>query len=395
MDFSYSEEQEAVRQLANRIFEERSTHERLREIEADPGSEGPFDRELWSELAGAGLLGIGLPEEVGGAGLDFVAECLVVEAAGRTAAYTPVVETMVFGAGTISRFGTDEQRQRWLPGVASGERIVTAALAELFNDVAVPGLDSPATTATPDGSGWILDGTKACVAAGLLADSVLVPATLLEADGSRLGVGVFVVGSEDLGGATGGRRTRQDTTTGRPEAIVDLSGIRVGEDVLLGGRGADGAAIIADLSQRGTAALCVFEAAVCAAAVKLTGEYAKTREQFGKPIATFQAVGQRAADAYVDTEAVRLTAWQAAWRLSEGLPSTAEVATAKYWAAEGGQRVVHAAAHLHGGVGVDRDYPLHRYFLLTEQVELTLGSAIDSLLRLGAHLAAEPVDASL
>ena len=119
MDFSYSEEQEAVRQLANRIFEERSTHERLREIEADPGSEGPFDRELWSELAGAGLLGIGLPEEVGGAGLDFVAECLVVEAAGRTAAYTPVVETMVFGAGTISRFGTDEQRQRWLPGVAA------------------------------------------------------------------------------------------------------------------------------------------------------------------------------------------------------------------------------------------------------------------------------------
>ncbi len=154
-------------------------------------------------------------------------------------------------------------------------------------------------------------------------------------------------------------------------------------------------AIIADLTQRGTAALCVFEAAVCAAALKLTGEYAKTREQFGKPIATFQAVGQRVADAYVDTEAVRLTAWQAAWRLSEGLPSTAEVATAKYWAAEGGQRVVHAAAHIHGGVGVDRDYPLHRYFLLTEQVELTLGSAIDSLLRLGAHLAAEPVDASL
>ena len=93
-------------------------------------------------------------------------------------------------------------------------------------------------------------------------------------------------------------------------------------------------------------------------------EYTKTREQFGKPIATFQAVGQRAADAYVDAEAVRLTAWQAAWRLSEGLPADDELATAKYWAAEGGQRVVHAAVHLHGGVGVDRDYPLHRYFLL-------------------------------
>jgi alkylation response protein AidB-like acyl-CoA dehydrogenase len=113
--------------------------------------------------------------------------------------------------------------------------------------------------------------------------------------------------------------------------------------------------------------------------------------QFEKPIATFQAVGQRAADAYVDTEAIRLTAWQAASRLAEGLPASAEVAVAKYWAAEGGQRVVHAASHLHGGVGVDRDYPLHRFFLLTRQIELTLGGANESLRRLGRILAAEPV----
>ena len=99
----------------------------------------------------------------------------------------------------------------------------------------------------------------------------------------------------------------------------------------------------------------------------MTAEYTKTREQFDRPIATFQAVGQRAADAYIDTEAIRLTAWQAIWRLSEGLPATAEVAVAKFWAAEGGQRVVHAAQHLHGGMGVDKDYPLHRYFLLREE----------------------------
>jgi alkylation response protein AidB-like acyl-CoA dehydrogenase len=135
----------------------------------------------------------------------------------------------------------------------------------------------------------------------------------------------------------------------------------------------------------------VQEAGACAAALDLTAEYTKTRVQFEKPIATFQAVGQRAADAYVDTEAIRLTAWQAASRLSAGLPAASEVAVAKYWAAEGGQRVVHAAAHLHGGVGVDRDYPLHRYFLLTRHIELTLGGANESLRRLGALLAAEPV----
>ncbi len=119
-------------------------------------------------------------------------------------------------------------------------------------------------------------------------------------------------------------------------------------------------------------------------------DYTKTREQFGKPIATFQAVGQRAADAYVDAEAIRLTAWQAAWRLAEGLAAEREVAVAKFWAADGGQRVVHAAVHLHGGVGVDRDYPLHRFFLLTKHLELTLGGATEQLRQLGAVLASEP-----
>jgi alkylation response protein AidB-like acyl-CoA dehydrogenase len=185
--------------------------------------------------------------------------------------------------------------------------------------------------------------------------------------------------------------TRQTTTTGRPEAIVELADVTVPGERRLGGDEADGAAIVQLITEYATTALCVFESGVCAAALELTAEYAKTRVQFDKPIATFQAVGQRAADAYVDTEAIRLTAWQAASRLAGGLPAGSEIAVAKYWAAEGGQRVVHAASHLHGGVGVDRDYPLHRFFLLTRQVELTLGSANDSLRRLGRILADEPV----
>ena len=121
MDFAYGEEQEAVKELADRIFTERSTPERLKAVEAAADAGGPFDRDLWADLAGAGLLGIGLPEDVGGAGLDFVAVCLVVEAAGRTAAHVPVVETLVYGAAAIDRFGTAEQRSTWLPRVAAGE----------------------------------------------------------------------------------------------------------------------------------------------------------------------------------------------------------------------------------------------------------------------------------
>jgi alkylation response protein AidB-like acyl-CoA dehydrogenase len=387
MDFSYSEEQEAVRQLAGQIFGERATHDRLKQVEAEAGDEGPFDRDLWRELAHAGLLGIHLSEDCGGAGLDFVAACLVIEAAGRTAAYVPVVETMVYGAVPIARFGTDAQRKAWLPGVASGETILTAALAELVGEVILPGGTEPATTATaqPDGT-WLVSGTKACVPAALVADAMIVPATCKAPDGAVSGVAAFIVDT----GAEGVVLTPQTTTTGRPEAIVDLDGVWVGADRLLG-EDADGAAVITLITEFATTALCVQEAGACASALDLTAEYTKTRVQFDKPIATFQAVGQRAADAYVDTEAIRLTAWQAASRLAAGLPAAAEVAVAKYWAAEGGQRVVHAATHLHGGVGVDRDYPLHRYFLLTRQIELTLGGANESLRRLGRLLAEEPV----
>ncbi len=388
MDFTYTEEQEAVRQLAGQIFSERSTHDRQKQLESEADEAGPFDRDLWRELAGAGLLGIHLGEDVGGAGLDFVAACLVVEAAGRTAAYVPVVETMVYGALPVERFGTAAQRSTWLPGVVAGETVLSAGLAELVGEVIVAGGTEPATTATaqPDGS-WVLNGTKACVPGGLLADAVLVPATCQAADGEATGVAVFIVDAT----APGVTRTAQTTTTGRDEAILALEGVAVAADRLVGEGIADGAAVVADVSDHATAALCVEEAGVCAAALELTAEYTKTRVQFEKPIATFQAVGQRAADAYVDTEAIRLTAWQAASRLAAGLPATAEVAVAKYWAAEGGQRVVHAASHLHGGVGVDRDYPLHRFFLLTRQIELTLGSANESLRRLGRILADEPV----
>jgi 3-oxocholest-4-en-26-oyl-CoA dehydrogenase beta subunit len=385
MDFSYSEEQEAVRELAGQIFSERSTHERLKEVEGAAGPEGPFDRALWSELAAAGLLGIGLPEEVGGAGLDFVAECLVIEAAGRTAAQVPLLETLVYGAKAIERFGTEAQRQAYLPKVATGDLVLTAALSELVGDVIVAGGATPATSATPSNGGWRLEGTKACVPAGLLADVVLVPALLHGTDGSVAGVGVFLIEPSSAGVIA----LRQDGAA-RPEAIFELTGTEVSADALLGGPGADGAAIVGLITEYAISALCIQEAGVVSAAVALMAEYAKTREQFGKVIATFQAVGQRAADAYVDAEAIRLTAWQAAWRLAAGVPASEELAIAKYWAAEGGQRVVHAAAHIHGGVGVDRDYPLHRFFLLTRQIELTLGGANESLRRLGHLLATEP-----
>lgn len=372
MDFAFSEEQEAVRDLAKQILEGQVTHERLKELEA---GEERFDRKLWQELANAGLLGITLPESVGGVDQGFLAVALLLEQVGHTVAMVPVLPALVMGAMPIAEFGTDDQKQRWLPGIASGDVVLTAALTEFGTDA-----QHPTVTAAADGDGWRLDGVKEEVAAGLIADAVLVPAKTGEGQ-----VGVFIVDPA----AKGVTLERQDTTSGVPEARMELSGVVVGaKDVL--GSARVGAGIVEWIVEHTTAALCAVAIGVCDAALRMTAEYTKTREQFERPIATFQAVGQRAADAYIDTEAVRLTAWQAIWRLDAGLPAASEVAIAKFWASEGGQRVVHAAQHLHGGMGVDRDYPLHRYFLWAKQIELTLGSETPQLRALGAMLAAEP-----
>ena len=374
MDFSLSEEQEAVRELADRIFTDLSTQERLRELESAEGNDR-FDRKLWSELAAAGLLGIALPEDVGGAGLGFLETGLLAEAAGRTAAYIPVVETLAAAAPAIARFGSDAQKQQWLPGVVAGDTILTSALVELGGTPS-----APAAVAERTGDGWSLTGVKACVPSGTFADAVLVTARIEPA-----GVAVFLVETTSAGLTI----EEQVANNGQSEGLLTFSGVRVGDDGLLGSV-EGGPAIIDFMVQRSTTALALAQAGAAAASLALVAEYTKSREQFGKPIATFQAVGQRAADAYVDAEAIRLTAWQAAWRIDEGLPADKEIAVAKFWAADGGQRVVHAAVHLHGGVGVDREYPLHRFFLNTKHIELTLGGATDQLLRLGATLAAEP-----
>ena len=372
MDFSLSEEQEAVRELAGRILSDLSTPERLRQVEA---TEDRIDRKVFGELASAGLLGVSLPEAVGGAGLGYLAACVVAEEIGRHAAAVPYVASVVLGAAPIARFGTDEQAERWLPRAVSGETILTAALVE-------PGADpwQPTLAAHRDGDGWRLEGTKAEVPAGMVAKAVVVPGRA--EDGT---VALFVVEPD----AAGVRRQRQEATSWQIEAEMEFDGVRVGpESVLVAGD--DGRGALEWLLERAATAYCVEVAGACQAAVKLTATYTAEREQFGKPIATFQAVGQRAADAYIDAEGVRLTAWQAAWRLDQGLPAAAEVAVAKYWADEGAQRAVHGAQHLHGGVGVDRDYPLHRYFLRTKHLALTLGGTTPSLLRLGEILATEP-----
>lgn len=286
----------------------------------------------------------------------------------------PLLTTAVMGAMPIAAFGTEAQQASWLPGLAAGSVLACAALAE---DGTAP--SEPLTSARSSGAGFVLDGAKVLVAGGLDADVALVPARI---DDSA--VGVFIVPTN----AVGLERIGVEVTTGRPEARFELSGVQVDADGLLGGQAADGAEIVRFIERHANVGLCMLMAGAAQAAIALAADYTKQRQQFDRPIATFQAVTQRAGDSYIDAEAVWLTAYQAAWRLSAGLPADREIAIAKYWACEGGFRVVHAAVHVHGGVGVDRDYPLHRHFLAARHLELTLGHAEEQLAELGRQIAA-------
>jgi 3-oxocholest-4-en-26-oyl-CoA dehydrogenase beta subunit len=370
VDFDLTDEQQATADLASKLLGDKATPEALRAL--DQADDLRFDRALWGAMADAGLLGIAVPVEHGGAGLGLLELCLVLEEVGRRTAAVPALPSLAFAGLPIARFGSPDQQAALLPPLAAGTSVPTAALVEPLGDPL-----RPATVARRDGDGWVLDGTKTNVHAALVADTVLVPATT--PDGST---GLFVVAAD----AAGLSCERQATTTGTPEGQLVLAGVRVGGDASLGPVDASGT-VLRWTIEHATVAACAVMAGLAAEAVRMTGEYTSSREQFGRPIATFQAVGQRAADAYVDAHAIRLTMLQGAWRLTAGFPADREVAIAKYWAAAGGQRVVHAAQHLHGGIGVDRDYPLHRYFLLAKQLELTLGGATRQLVNLGRVLA--------
>ena len=309
-----------------------------------------------------------------------MAPALALEQAGYHASPVPLLSTAVMGAMPIAAFGTPDQQSRWLPSIADGSLLACAALPL---DAAGPLADEPPVTARPDGrGGWTLHGAVGLVIGGLDARLALVPARL-DGDDGEGGTGVFCVPAD----ADGLRVEPVEVTTGRTEARFGFDGVTVEAGDRLGGAGADGAEIADFIELRTCAGLCMLMAGAARAAIELAAAYTKQRHQFDRPIATFQAVSQRAGDSYIDAEAIALTAYQAAWRIAAGLEARHQTAIAKYWASEGGFRVVHAAVHVHGGVGVDRDYPLHRHFLLARWVELALGHAEDQLATLGRLLA--------
>ncbi len=378
MDFTFTDEQEAVRQAVHGVLEGLVTPERVQEVEATGDR---VDRALWAALARADLLGLALPTGHGGGGYGLVELALLLEAQGRVVAPVPLWSTLVLGALPVAAFGSDALQAATLPGVVAGTTFLSAALAEVAGDLAVGGPGRPSVTAAAGSAGGVvLTGTAFAVPQAHLADRVLVPAAT--------GDGVVVAAVDPA--AAGVTLERAVTTSREVHPHLRLEGVAVpAGDLLAGGDPTRGAEVVAWMLERAWTGLCAVQIGVAESALAQTAAYLNGREQFGRPLATFQGTMLRAADAAIDTEAVRVTTLQAAWQLDHGRDARRAVAVAAWFAAEAGQRVVHATQHLHGGIGADISYPIHRYFLWGKQIELQLGSASAQLARLGRLVAAD------
>ncbi len=384
MNFDFSEEEEAVKELAAQILSDSTSFDRLREVEGDDDGPG-FDRELWASLAEANLIGVSTSEDHGGQGFSYLALCLLLEEAGRHLAPVPLLESVVYAALPIERFGSDTLKKEWLPKLVAGERILTAAFFELGD----PALSRKARTrAKASGDGFEISGEKVCVPYAGAADRMLVSAM------GEAGLGLFLVDPS----AAGVSLERQETTAHERQFVVGLEDVPVaGDDVLaLPGHGEE---MIDWLEPRAQTAISAIAVGVAEEGLRQTAVYTSERKQFGREIGSFQGVSLRAADAYIDVEAMRSTMWQAAWRLDletrgengalagDGPAKAASIA--KWWACMGGHRVSHTCQHLHGGIGADVDYPIHRYFLRLKHAAMTLGGANEQLAQLGRRIADE------
>lgn len=367
MDFSFTPEQDDAASLAATILADRVTNERHQQVEA-AGSR--HDAQLWRELADAGLVSLAVPEQYDGAGLGLVELCRVLVEVGRVLAPVPLA-VHAPAALLLAELGTDEQRAAWLPGAAAGTTLLTAAVSEERSHLPA----RPTVLARNDGDGWTLTGSKSIVRAGTVADGVLVTASTDE------GVGVFLLEAS----ASGVERVEQRTSD--RDVVVSLE-LAAAPATLVGPLDGLAATRLGELL---TVCGAAEQLGVTEGALALTAAYAKVREQFGRPIGTFQAVSQRLADGFIDVLGQRLTLWQAVWRLAEGLPAETDVATAKLWAADAGHKLAHTTVHVHGGVGIDLDGEAHRYFTTAKRFELLFGGATEQALVIGRALAVEPV----
>ena len=353
MDFELSDEQKLIRETA-RAFTDKEIVPRARENDRNEH----FDLELVAKLAEQGYLGAIVPREYGGAGLDYLTYGLVVEEVGRgcSSMRTVISVQTSLVCSAILRWGTEEQKQRYLPKLCSGEWLGCFGLTE-------PDTGSDAanqrTRARRMGGGWSISGAKMWISMGNHAKVALIFAQTDPEKGPG-GLAAFLVETES-GGFSSQEIRHKMGLHGSDTASLSLDEVEVGEDALLGavGEGFKVAMSSLDSGRYSVAAGCV---GICQGCVEESVSYATEREQFGRPIASFQLVQAMIAEMVVQTDAARMLTWRAAHRKDTGQPSTTETSIAKLYATEAAVACANTAIQVHGGAGYVDDHPVERYF---------------------------------
>lgn len=363
MDLTLTEEQELVATTAGELLEARAPAAGARAMQDDPNG---FSHELWKEMVELGWTGLPFAEELGGAGATFLDLCLLVEQMGRFQVPSPFVPTVVLCGLPIARFGTREQREAWLGAVARGDRFLSYARAAPGGHWDAPGSEVVATERGESG-GFVLDGSASFVPFAHAADGLLVVARR-EGEGDALTAFLVDVGA-------GGVTVEAVDAVGhdRPHR-VELRGVGVPAEGVLGDVDG-GREVVETASAHGTAATCAEMVGGAQAVLDMTVDHAREREQFGRPVGSFQAVQHHCADMAMDVLGSRFAAYEAIWRLSEGLEAGTEVSVAKAWVSEAYRRVCALGHQVHGAIGFTREHDLHLYLRHAVATELSFGDA--------------------
>ncbi len=363
MDFSLNEEQEMFRDMARKFFEGECDKSVVRELAKSATGHSP---ELWKKMAELFWTGIIIPEEYGGADLGLLEAAIMFEENGRAAFDSPLFCTLL-GTLAILEGGSEEQKKELLPKVASGELILTVAAEELRVSYDPRFITVPAAATA---NGYVIRGSKQFVPYASVADCILVAARTTASPGDEEGITVLMVD----GKSSGITFTELETIAPDRQFQVDFDNVTVSSDNILGDLH-NGLALLKSVYEKGTALICADMLGGAEHQLQTTAEYTKVREQFNRPLGTFQAVQHQLADMFTDVQGSRWTTYQAASRLSRGMPSVKEVAIAKAFTSSACQRAGATAHQLHGGMGVDLDNDLHFYFERAKAMELKFGPA--------------------
>ncbi len=362
MDFTLSEEQEMLRTSARDFLQEKCPKSLVKAMESD---ERGYLPGLWKEMADLGWLGLVFPEQYGGSGMTFLDLAVLMEETGRACLPGPFFSTVVLGGLTVLDAGTEEQKQKYLPGIAKGQTFMTIALTEpegLYGSKAVK------VRARSSGSGFAISGPKLFVPDAHLNPEMLCVVRTRTRANSDDGISVFAVPAA----TPGMNHTPLKTMTGDKLYEVAFNRVKVSREQLIGSLNY-GWPIVERTVERATVAKCCEMVGMMARALEMTVAYAKERKQFGRPIGHFQAIQHYCANMAADVDGARFITFQAAWRISCGLPAAKEVSIAKAFLNEAFGRVITLAHQVHGAIAVTIDHELQYYTKRGKSADLTYG----------------------